>query len=104
MKIDQVFAGKRKPQRLHRPTASTGRRRKRLSARNGECLGYRQLYGIRIAKLKTNRFMLCSQCQDGHELEPAQWEQALERLSVGKGAPTSNLSMRDAFPAVAADR
>lgn len=41
-----------------------------------ENYGYGQLYGVRLAKYKTDRFMLCSLCQDGYPLDKQQWEQA----------------------------
>ena len=41
-----------------------------------ENYGYGQLYGVRLVKAGTNRYLLCSHCQDGFELEKPQWEQA----------------------------
>lgn len=42
-----------------------------------ENYGYGQLYGVRVAKYKTNRYLLCSHCQDGYGLEKEQWDQAM---------------------------
>jgi len=33
-----------------------------------ENYGYGQLYGVRIAKVGSNRYMLCAQCHSGYEL------------------------------------
>jgi hypothetical protein len=41
-----------------------------------ETYGYGQLYGVRIAKVGTHRFMVCSRCQSGRELTRDQWEAA----------------------------
>lgn len=46
-----------------------------------EIYGYGQLYGVRLAKYKTDRYMVCSHCKDSYPLDKAQWEQA--RLVAG---------------------
>jgi uncharacterized protein UPF0547 len=43
-----------------------------------ESYGYGQLYGVRIAKVGTHRFMVCSKCQRGWELTKPQWNAAKE--------------------------
>lgn len=42
-----------------------------------ENYGYGQLYGVRVAKFKTNRYLLCSHCQNGFSIEKEQWDQAI---------------------------
>lgn len=42
-----------------------------------ENYGYGQLYGMRLAKYKTDRYLVCAHCQDGYGLDKQQWEQAL---------------------------
>ena len=46
-----------------------------------ESYGYGQLYGVRVAKVGTNRFMVCSKCQRGWELTKPQWNAAKEIAS-----------------------
>ena len=46
-----------------------------------ESYGYGQLYGVRIAKVGTHRFMVCSKCQRGWELTKPQWDAAREIAS-----------------------
>jgi len=59
-----------------------------------ENYGYGQLYGVRLAKFKTDRFLVCSQCQDSYGLEAHQWEQA---MLVGAGLKSRGyeLSMKE---------
>jgi hypothetical protein len=59
-----------------------------------ENYGYGQLYGVRLAKFKTDRGMLCSQCQDGYGLEKDQWDQAM-LVSKGLNARGYELSLRE---------
>jgi Uncharacterised protein family UPF0547 len=47
-----------------------------------ESYGYGQLYGVRIAKVGTHRFMVCSKCQRGWELTKPQWD-AAKQISNG---------------------
>jgi hypothetical protein len=42
-----------------------------------ENYGYGQLYGVRLAKYKSNRYLLCAHCRDGYGLDKAQWEQSI---------------------------
>jgi hypothetical protein len=42
-----------------------------------ENYGYGQLYGVRLAKFKTNRYLVCAHCRDGYGLDKEQWDQAL---------------------------
>jgi hypothetical protein len=42
-----------------------------------ESYGYGQLYGVRIAKVGTNRYMLCSHCRQGYNLTKEQWQQMM---------------------------
>jgi hypothetical protein len=41
-----------------------------------ENYGYGQLYGVRIAKYKTNRGLVCAYCRDGYPLTKEQWNDA----------------------------
>jgi hypothetical protein len=41
-----------------------------------ESYNYGQLYGVRLAKYKTQRTMMCSKCRNGYELDKDQWERA----------------------------
>jgi hypothetical protein len=50
-----------------------------------ENYGYGQLYGVRVAKYKTNRAMLCSHCQDGYGLTKEQWAEAIAMSDSLKG-------------------
>jgi ribosomal protein L40E len=59
-----------------------------------ENYGYGQLYGVRVAKFKTDRSMLCSQCQDGYGLEKGQWDQAM-LVSQGLSARGYELSLKE---------
>jgi hypothetical protein len=78
-----------------------------------ENYGYGQLYGLRLAKYKTNRLMLCSQCQDGYGLEKNQWEQAMivsneikgrnYELSLKEMAELAVWLAREVFPDIADD-
>jgi hypothetical protein len=78
-----------------------------------ENYGYGQLYGVRLAKYKTNRYMLCTDCQDGYGLDRQQWEQAkivaedlkprIESLTL-KGMAESAVELaRTVFPDMADD-
>jgi hypothetical protein len=42
-----------------------------------ENYGYGQLYGVRLAKYNSNRYLLCAYCRDGYNLDKAQWDQAM---------------------------
>jgi hypothetical protein len=76
-----------------------------------ENYGYGQLYGIRLAKFKTERGMVCSHCQDGLGLEKSQWDQALliaqslkargYELSLQEMAESAVELARKAFPEAA---
>lgn len=59
-----------------------------------ENYGYGQLYGVRLAKFKTNRLLLCAHCQDGHGLEKDQWELALEHARQLKERGYEAMDMR----------
>lgn len=59
-----------------------------------ENYGYGQLYGVRLAKYKTNRFMLCAYCEDGHGLGKEQWEQA-KIVAQGLKPRIDSLTMKD---------
>jgi hypothetical protein len=41
-----------------------------------ESYNYGQLYGVRLAKYKTQRMLMCSKCRNGYELDKDQWERA----------------------------
>jgi hypothetical protein len=61
-----------------------------------ENYGYGQLYGLRLAKYKTNRLMLCSHCHDGYGLDKDQWGQAmLVSKKIKARANDYSLSMRE---------
>ena len=47
-----------------------------------ETYGYGQLYGVRVAKVGTQRGMICSKCHRGWELTKPQWIAAME---ISKG-------------------
>ena len=59
-----------------------------------ENYGYGQLYGVRLAKYKTNRFMLCGHCEDGYGLDKEQWEQA-KVVAQGLKPRIDSLTMKD---------
>jgi hypothetical protein len=42
-----------------------------------ESYNYGQLYGVRLAKYKTQRAMMCSKCRSGYELDENQWKRAV---------------------------
>lgn len=42
-----------------------------------ENYGYGHLYGVRLAKFGTNRYLVCASCGNGYELTKSQWDQAL---------------------------
>lgn len=77
-----------------------------------ETYGYGQLYGVRIAKVGTHRFMVCSRCQSGRELTKDQWEAAriisrqidsLRVITEQDAAACAIEVARRLFPAEAAD-
>ncbi len=47
-----------------------------------ENYGYAQLYGVRVAKYGSERFMACSHCQRGWDLDADQWHHALKVSKV----------------------
>ena len=51
-----------------------------------ETYGYGQLYGVRVAKVGTQRGMICSKCHRGWELTKPQWIAAME---ISKGLKLS---------------
>jgi Uncharacterised protein family UPF0547 len=59
-----------------------------------ENYGYGQLYGVRIAKFSTNRYLVCAHCRDGFGLDKAQWDQALA-IANGLKARKYELSMSE---------
>src|SRR4051794_13862302 len=73
-----------------------------------ESYGYGQLYGLRVAKVGTPRFLICSTCQDGWELTKPQWEAArqiangLKSVQVNEAvAVRAAISLADrVFPAM----
>jgi hypothetical protein len=57
-----------------------------------ENYGYAQVYGVRVAKYKSERFMACSHCQRGWDLDQQQWTHALRVAKVLRVQP--NLTPR----------
>jgi hypothetical protein len=92
--------------RCHPPDRDSGNR-----AQSTSNYGYGQLYGVRISKVGTNCYMLCSYCPRGYELTKEQWQTALtisnelrRRTHVLADADVGRCAVRVAnslFPAVA---
>jgi hypothetical protein len=59
-----------------------------------ENYGYGQLYGVRLAKFKTERAMMCSKCNRGYGLDKTQWDQAI-LASKRLDPQLKNLTIKD---------